>query len=155
MGALVRDGSGRIVVVRRGHAPAAGLWSIPGGRVEGGESLTDAVRREVLEETGLAVSVGEVAGCIELMADDTEAADGCHHPDESVCYVVTDFYATPADPAAQLIAAGDDAVDARWVTQVELAALDTSPGLTDTLTEWGVWWAANGAAWTLGDQSGL
>lgn len=106
--------------------------------MEGGESLTDAVRREVLEETGLAVSVGEVAGRVELITDHANAAGSPHQSNESVCYVVTDYYATPADPAAQLVA-GDDAVDARWVTQVELAALDTSPGLAQTLASWAVW----------------
>lgn len=132
VGAVIRDGAGRIVVVRRGRPPSAGLWSIPGGRVEGRETLADALRREVLEETRLEVEVGEVAGRIELAAD-----DGGPSP-AGVRYAVTDFYATPLDPASPLIA-GDDALEARWVTRRDLERLPCSPGLVDTLAEWGVW----------------
>ncbi len=138
VGAVVRDGEGRVVVVRRGHAPAAGLWSIPGGRVEPQESLTDAVRREVLEETGLEVEVCEVVGCIELDASDTSDSGGDADAWADVRYAVTDFYATPLDPTVALLA-GDDALEARWVTRDDLEALQCSPGLVDTLAGWGVW----------------
>ncbi len=119
-------------MVRRSTAPAAGMWSVPGGRVEPDESLADAIRREVREETGLEVEVGEVVGRIEL--DVGASSDNL----SAVRYAVTDFYATPLDPAAPLVA-GDDALDARWVTKAELADLPTSPGLTETLAEWGIW----------------
>ena len=58
VGAVVVDAAGRLLLIRRGHAPSAGLWSVPGGRVEAGESLTEAVVREVREETGLTIEPG-------------------------------------------------------------------------------------------------
>ena len=64
VGALVHDDDGRLLVVRRGREPGRGLWSVPGGRVEPGESDTVAVEREVLEETGLHVTVGVRVGTV-------------------------------------------------------------------------------------------
>jgi 8-oxo-dGTP diphosphatase len=126
VGVVVLDGRGRLLVIRRGHAPSAGTWSIPGGRVEPGETLEAAAVREAREETGLDVVVGEVAGQVELPGVDSQVYD------------VTDFIATMADPAA-VPAPGDDATEVRWVTRDELAALDTSPGLVDTLDSWRAW----------------
>lgn len=124
-GAIVSRADGRIVVVRRARAPSQGLWSIPGGRVEVGESLAEAARREVLEETGLDIAVVGEAGRVELPAG----------PDS---YVVTDFHATVVgDPDA--LRAGDDASEARWVTYEEFRGLDTTPGLAAELAHWGVW----------------
>lgn len=78
------------------------------------------------EETGIAVEVGPVVGTVELPGPDDDG------------YGVTDFSCTPIGPGRELLP-GDDAVDARWVTREELERLDTSPGLVDTLTGWGVW----------------
>ncbi len=78
------------------------------------------------EETGLAVDVGPAIGTVDLPGLGNDV------------YAVTDFSCTPIDPAGDL-RAGDDAVDARWVTRDELARLDTSPGLLDTLLAWGIW----------------
>ena len=69
VGALVHDDDGRLLVVRRGREPGRGLWSVPGGRVEPGESVGVAVEREVLEETGLHVTVGIRVGtgrCVQV-----------------------------------------------------------------------------------------
>ena len=65
VGALVHDDEGRLLLVRRRNEPGAGRWSVPGGRVEPGETDADAVRREVLEETGLHVTVGLRVGTVE------------------------------------------------------------------------------------------
>lgn len=127
MGAVVRDENGRLLVIQRAHPPAAGTWSLPGGRVEAAEGPAAAVRREVLEETGLRVEVGGVVGVVEL-------AGAKDH-----VYVVTDFAAQVTDGTARHPTAGDDAADARWVTREEFAALDTSPGLADTLVAWHIW----------------
>lgn len=125
VGALVLDGE-RLLMIRRGTEPDKGRWSVPGGRVEPGESDADAVVREALEETGLTVAAGPLAGTVRR-----EGPGGA-------AYVIRDYRCTLAgsDPAdAQ---AGDDAADVGWFTPAELAGLDCTPGLLATLTEWGV-----------------
>jgi 8-oxo-dGTP diphosphatase len=125
VGAVVADESGRILVIRRGRPPSAGLWSLPGGRVEPGETLAEAARREVREETGLEIELTGLLGRVDI-------------PHGEVVYDVSDFGATVAGTRHALVP-GDDAVDARWVTHAELAALESSPGLLRTLEDWGVW----------------
>ena len=119
-GAVVRDDAGRLLLVRRGREPAAGSWSLPGGRIEPGETAAEAAAREVLEETGLQVSVGELLRTVDLR--DSE-------------FRVHDFAATVVGGTLQ---AGDDASDARWCTVEEVAALGLSPGLLVELQRMGV-----------------
>ncbi|MFY9913879.1 MAG: NUDIX domain-containing protein [Nocardioidaceae bacterium] len=131
VGVVVLDEQGRLLVVRRANEPSRGLWSIPGGRVERGESLPAAAVREAREETGLQILVGAELGRIELPGPD------------GVVYAVTDFVAT-VDPAGSrtppaVAVAGDDADEVRWVSRAELTDLPTSPGLVETLTAWEVW----------------
>jgi ADP-ribose pyrophosphatase YjhB (NUDIX family) len=123
VGAVVHDDAGRLLLIRRGHPPNAGTWSLPGGRVEPGETLEQAVVREVLEETGLAVRPGPVAGTVVL-------------PGPGSTYEVTDFVCTLEAPAAPV--AGDDAADAVFADAAALAGLECSPGLLETLAAWGV-----------------
>ena len=122
-GAVVLDGAGRLLVIRRGQEPSLGRWSIPGGRCLPDEDRADACVREVAEETGLVVRVLRAAGQVEL--------DG---PGGAV-YDVVDFH---CEPVGGELRAGDDALDARWVTRAELDELDLAPGLVDALTEWGL-----------------
>jgi 8-oxo-dGTP diphosphatase len=125
VGVVVVDGEGRLLLVRRGREPSRGLWSIPGGRVEAGESLETAAVREAHEETGLTVVLGAVLGRIDLAGVGSDVYD------------VTDFAATvDGDDVPR---AGDDAIDVRWVTRDELDHLATSPGLVDHLATWGIW----------------
>ncbi len=124
VGAVVVDDAGRLLLIRRGHDPHAGLWSLPGGRVEDGETLEQAVRREVLEETGCSVRVGPVVGSVRI-------------PAGAVLYDVTDFACT-LHPAAQEPRAGDDAADVVLADPAALDALPCTPRLVETLRGWGV-----------------
>lgn len=117
----------RLLLVRRGQEPAKGTWSVPGGRVEPGESDAEATVREVLEETGLHVRAGRLVGSVERDA-----------PNGGV-YVVRDLECRLAPGAdATAVRAGDDADDAAWFTPQQIRELDCSPGLVEALTGWGV-----------------
>jgi len=121
-GGVVRDADGRLLLVRRRYAPSAGRWSLPGGRVEAGETAAAAAAREVREETGLVVDVGPLLGRTQLAG-----------PGGST-YVVDDFMCAPVGGT---LAAGSDASEARWVSVEELAGLDCTPRLVETLSAWG------------------
>jgi ADP-ribose pyrophosphatase YjhB (NUDIX family) len=122
VGAIVHDDAGRLLLVRRGTAPHAGRWTLPGGRVEAGETHAAAIEREVLEETGLTVRAGAEIGRVVV------AGDG-------VRYDVVDLACTltgPADPVA-----GDDAADAVFADATALERLPCTPRLVETLRGWG------------------
>jgi ADP-ribose pyrophosphatase YjhB (NUDIX family) len=123
VGAVVFDAQGRLLMIQRGHDPGAGLWSIPGGRIEPGETDEQAVVRELLEETNLQVMVGTLVGSVRREGPGGTVID------------IRDYTATVA---AGTLRAGDDAADARWVTAAELARLEVTGGLIEALTEWGV-----------------
>ena len=112
-GAVVRDVDGRLLLVRRGHAPSIGLWSVPGGRVEPGETPAQAAVREVREETGLHIRVGRLLASVRV-------GD----------YLVHDF---AAEVFGGELAAGDDASDVRWCSLEEAGLLPLTPGLLDAL----------------------
>lgn len=121
-GGIVRDRAGRILLVRRGQEPARGLWSIPGGRVEGAEAWDAAAVREVREETGIDARNPDFVGFV--VRDSGSGAT----------YLIADF---------ALVGEGhptpdDDADDARWCAPGEIAGIETSPGLVQALREWGV-----------------
>ncbi|TDQ58483.1 ADP-ribose pyrophosphatase YjhB (NUDIX family) [Actinomycetospora succinea] len=121
VGGIVTDPDGRLLLIRRAHDPEAGRWSLPGGKVEPGESVRAATAREVAEETGLEVAVGEEVGHVRRPA-----------PDGRV-FAIHDFRCRPLDPAAAP-RAGDDAADARWVDGAAYAALDAAGELVSGLT---------------------
>jgi 8-oxo-dGTP diphosphatase len=124
VGAVVHDVAGRLLLIRRGHAPHEGLWSLPGGRVEPGESPETAVVREVREETGLHVRAGAAVGRVRI-------------PAGNVVYEVTDFACTLDDPAIEPVA-GDDASAVVFADAPTLAGLRCTPGLVQILGGWGV-----------------
>ena len=124
VGAVVHDAAGRLLLIRRGREPSRGSWSLPGGRVEAGESPEEAVEREVLEETGLRVRAGALVGRVRS-------------PGVGAEYDVLDFACTLVEPGAAPVA-GDDAVDVVFADAVTLDRLTCTPRLVETLRDWGV-----------------
>ena len=114
-GVVIRDGE--VLLVRRAYPPRAGEWSLPGGRLELGESLVEGVRREVLEETGIEVDVGAVVEVFDRVHRDADGRVRYH-------FVIVDFLGRPV---GGVLVAGDDAADARWVTRADVAGLDVNP----------------------------
>ena len=117
VGALIFDG-GRILLAQRGKAPLMGQWSLPGGLVETGESLVNAVRREVLEETGLEV---KPLGVLEIFERIMRNADGAaeYH------YVLLDYICRVT---GGMLSAGDDACRVQWVERRALKDLHITEG---------------------------
>lgn len=122
VGAIVRDGD-RLLLIRRGRPPEEGRWSLPGGQVESGEPLADAVRRELAEETGLVVKPTSVVDVVERHGP-------THH------FVIVDYLATVI--GSNTVRAGDDAAAVEWVPPGTLASLELVDGLRDFLTEHGI-----------------
>ena len=75
VGAVIKDAQGRLLLIKRGHAPGAGLWSLPGGRIEPGETDAQALVREMREETGLVVEAGALIGTVRRPAGDGDVFD--------------------------------------------------------------------------------
>lgn len=115
--------SDELLLVRRGHGPAAGEWSVPGGRVERGELLSAAVVRELAEETGLEAICGPVVGWVERIDDE-------HH------FVIIDFEVTVIDDGDPV--AGSDAAEAEWVPIHDVAERRLVDGLAEFLHDHGI-----------------
>jgi 8-oxo-dGTP diphosphatase len=150
VGAVIKDDQGRLLLIKRGHEPGAGLWSLPGGRVEPGETDAEALVREMREETGLTVQAGPLLGSVRRPVpggppaaagglDSTAAAGSQDNSDvggrDSTVLDIRDYAATVTGGTLR---AGDDAADARWVAAGELASLPITEGLVEALTSWGV-----------------
>jgi ADP-ribose pyrophosphatase YjhB (NUDIX family) len=115
---VVVDPRGRVLLIRRAQEPAAGTWTVPGGRVEVAESLEAAVLRELDEETGLDARVVGSLGC------ETVAARG-------VTYAIHEHLLVPIGDSAPR--AGDDAADVRWASMSDVLALQVAAEMVAVL----------------------
>jgi acetyl-CoA carboxylase carboxyl transferase subunit beta len=122
VGAVAVDDE-KLLLVRRGRGPEAGRWSVPGGRVEAGETIRDAVVREVAEETALQVRCGELLGWAERIGPE-------HH------FVILDFAVTVTGRGRPV--AGDDAAEASWFPLSSLPQVELVDGLAGFLRDHGV-----------------
>ena len=107
------DGRKRVLLIRRGQEPLKGAWSLPGGAVELGETLEDAICREVLEETGLVVEVVDTVQAFDRISRDDDGRVRYH-------YVLIDFLCRVTGGS---LASATDAVEARWAAAEELDGL--------------------------------
>lgn len=124
VGAVVHDAEGRLLLIQRGHEPHQGRWSLPGGRIEAGESPEEAVVREVFEETGLMVTPGHPVGHVTIPAD-------------RLVFDIVDFACSLSAPDPRPVA-GDDAAAVRFADRATLDDLPCTPELVQTLRGWGV-----------------
>ena len=122
VGAVVLN-EGRVLLVRRGGQPSSGKWSLPGGLVELGETTREAIRREVAEECGLDIRVGEVAGILDRVVRDAQGRIRYH-------WVLVDYVAYLESGT---LCAASDADEAQWVEMDEVERLDTTDGLIDMI----------------------
>ncbi|MEV6441755.1 NUDIX domain-containing protein [Amycolatopsis sp. NPDC051716] len=122
VGGVVFDPRGRLLLIRRLNNPGSGQWSLPGGRVEPGETDKEAVVRELSEETGLDVIPGTLVGAVRRGP-----------------YEIFDY---ACEVEGGVLTAGDDASEARWSDAADLAALEAAGELVDllyvTLRDWNV-----------------
>jgi 8-oxo-dGTP diphosphatase len=122
VGAVVVDHD-RLLLVKRARGWASGRWAVPGGKVELGESLAEALTRELREETGLDGVCGPLVGWAEIVEPEAH-------------FVILDFevtLVTDRDPIA-----GDDAAEVRWVDLPDVAELDLVDGLAELLHDAGI-----------------
>ena len=123
VGGIIRDEAGRLLLIQRGHDPEAGRWSLPGGRIEPGESDRQALVREMLEETGLTVEPGPLVGAAERPGPAGTVLD------------IRDYAATVTGGTLR---AGDDAASTSWVPPADVPDWPLTTGLAETLRSWGV-----------------
>ena len=122
VGGVVVDG-GRVLLVKRANPPSQGQWAIPGGRVELGESLAQAVERELFEETGLRVRCGELLTHLEVIDRDGQGQIRFH-------YLILDFW---AEQVSGTLRTGDDVLEAGWFSRKDLEQEDVSSTTRDLM----------------------
>jgi ADP-ribose pyrophosphatase YjhB (NUDIX family) len=123
VGAVIKDAGGRLLLIKRGHEPGMGQWSVPGGRIEPGETDQEALVRETREETGLIVTPGPLIGRVRRPAG---------QPGTEL-----DIRDYAAAIVGGRLTAADDADDVMWAGAGELDALPLTDGLLDALRAWG------------------
>jgi 8-oxo-dGTP diphosphatase len=118
IGALIFNGARQILLVERGREPLKGMWSLPGGVLETGETLIEGIIREVLEETGLVIEPVQVVEIFERIMRDDQGKPEYH-------YVLIDYICTVAGGE---LAAADDVSDVRWVSKQDLSSIRLTEG---------------------------
>jgi len=119
--AIIRDG--HVLVARRARAPALGIWTLPGGVVEAGETLTEALKREVVEETGMVVEPVALAGHREVVVRDDDGQVSRH-------FVILCFATRWIKGEPKL---NEELAEARWLRPAELKGLKTTEGLAEII----------------------
>ncbi|MBE3580143.1 MAG: NUDIX hydrolase [Thermoanaerobacteraceae bacterium] len=127
VGAIVVHGEA-LLLVKRGRPPAKGAWSIPGGKVETGETLTQALRREVEEECGLTIRIGPPVAVLDSIYTDDQGRVKYH-------YVLVDFWAEYVSGA---LSPASDVMEARWVPLREVGNHELTAGTLELLRELGL-----------------
>lgn len=121
VGGVLFNSDQQVLLIKRNQPPAKGWWSIPGGRLESGESLVEACRREFYEETNLDIMVKHIVAVVE------RRLEGFH-------YVIIDFYVQLVDEENCAPFAQSDVAEAKWVGLSDLGQFDLVEGLTEIIT---------------------
>jgi 8-oxo-dGTP diphosphatase len=121
--AIIRDG--HVLIVQRARSPALGIWTLPGGVVESGETLAEALKREVMEETGLTIEPVALAGFREVVARDGDTRVARH-------FVIMCFASRWIEGEPRL---NEELSEARWLRPSELGGLKTTEGLAAIVAE--------------------
>ena len=120
VGGVLLNNRQEVLLIKRNQAPAQGLWSIPGGRLEPGESMVDACRREFKEETNLGVEVNHIVAVVERKLE-------CFH------YVIIDFSVQLTDETDSTPIANSDVSEAKWISLDDLGQYDLVVGLAEII----------------------
>lgn len=120
VGGIVFNDKRQVLMIQRNQPPAMGLWSVPGGKLEGGESLSDACKREIKEETGLDVVVKNIVAVVERRI-------------ESFHYVVIDFLAHLLGDENTMPVAQSDVAEAKWISLDNIQEYDLVDGLAEII----------------------
>ncbi|MDD5580841.1 MAG: NUDIX hydrolase [Methylobacter sp.] len=116
VGGIVFNNQDQVLIIRRNQPPAMGLWSIPGGKLEAGEALADACKREIKEETGLDTEIKNIIAVVE------RRIEGFH-------YVIIDYLALLVDQEYSVPIAQSDVIEAKWVNLEQLSDYELVEGL--------------------------
>lgn len=115
----------KVLLVKRGKAPARNMWAIPGGKVELGETLKEAAQRELLEETGIRIKAGNPVYSFEVIKRDPAGKILFH-------YFIVDL---EAQYLSGDITAADDAKDAAWISEEDLNKINVNPNTRELLKQ--------------------